>query len=241
MKICIYSLFILLLLVSCSPNKPEEQVLKGLIRVKVLDSVTQSPIPDAFVDFYYVLNPTIKPPTYRFDDFFKSIPNPFTSQADIELVVYNKSLISMTLIDESDPTHNKQIYKDSISAGKNVFQFSLDSTYNDGFYLIKLQKNDSTFFYEVFYAGYSHILNAYLGYVPLYRKLTNTIGNIEVNISDFPFLGKIFPVFIETGQYFGNYEYVDSIRIVLNYNQIVTDKTIYAGKGTIQELFFYVK
>jgi hypothetical protein len=242
MRIFLSILFILVLLVSCSPTKPVDQVIKGLLRVKVLDSVTQTPVSGATVNFYYKVNLTDKPLPYPIIDNFTSRPNPFTSQASIRFRIFHESLVTMTLIDELVPSQNIQILKDTLKVGQYEILINSDSTYKDGFYKVRLVKEDSILYTEIFYTGHSFLSASYLGKSPLYSKLSNNDGVAGINLSDFPFIGKIFPRISETGQSFGNWEFVDSIRVTVDYkNGIAADTTVYADKENNQDLVIYIK
>ena len=65
---------------------------------------------------------------------------------------------------------------------------------------------------------------------------TDAQGSATVNFSDFPYIGRIFARYLETGLYLGNQEIMNKIRISINSNGKRYNDTLNVSQSSSQSI-----
>jgi len=186
----------LCILVSCKDTTIEPNKSDNIYKIKVVDSLSNKPIPDAFVLIYYETEAvsSISKIVEDVDEYFNTepmaYPNPSKDIFNLVFGLPTRTQVKIDILDNNNKFIFNAIDNQYLEVGMFVFSTNADSMANcpPGFYKANIYCNDSLaktimLLYTPKWFIKSDLLEPSI--LPFKELRTNANGECEINKSDF--------------------------------------------------------
>ncbi|MBI5326338.1 MAG: hypothetical protein HZB41_13875 [Ignavibacteriae bacterium] len=217
MKSILLSFVFIVIIVLSSCNEPTgDGDEEPGVYITVVDSITGKPMDSVLVRAYYNIHQVEMDSNYKCNNQ----PNPFNQQTEFRFDVYNQQNVMILLYQQEDSIIIDTLCNQEMKAGRYAIVFRIpDSLFDNnlsGFYTLKLQKGDSIYNYETLFLKFNYLSSNINNGESIRGYLTKIDGTVLIKKVDFPWIGRRFRKYLESGINLGDYIINDSIKIEIS-------------------------